>query len=258
MKKVLTAAICAALISLAAFTQADPFQSLQGPVAKVEKWSYKTEEKFGDTVEVWDAHSVATYNADKNPVESINYAETGSIEQRYIRTFDSSGQLIEAEQHNWLGNLESKILCKHEGNVRISRSYNADGDLESASDTELDTDGNMLRTTMYDVDTGDVSAVWETSYTREREPSSARMYNGKGELSATLDHRYGVDGMDAISTFVVYILGSKFMSTETGTMLVKIDEHGNWTEKRSYEHKERFGKMEWFLTNIYRRKITYR
>jgi len=39
---------------------------------------------------------------------------------------------------------------------------------------------------------------------------------------------------------------------------VEIDEYGNWTEERSYEHKERFGKVEWVLTNIYRREITYR
>jgi hypothetical protein len=36
------------------------------------------------------------------------------------------------------------------------------------------------------------------------------------------------------------------------------DKYGNWTEKRSYEHKERFGKTEWVLANIYRREITYR
>ena len=84
------------------------------------------------------------------------------------------------------------------------------------------------------------------------------MYNDEGELLTTMDYRYSANGMDVVSTFVVYLLGSEFMRFERGTVLVEIDEYGNWTEKRSYEHKERFGKVEWVLTNIYRREITYR
>jgi len=73
-----------------------------------------------------------------------------------------------------------------------------------------------------------------------------------------MEYRFDVYNIDAVSTFVVYLLGSKFMSTETGTMPVKIDEYGSWTEKRSYEHKQRFGKVEWILANIYCCEITYR
>jgi len=258
MNKTLVAAILVLIVGAGTFGQGDPFQGLNGSVAKVEQWSYKTEEKFGDTVEVWDAHSVDTYDADQNCIESIHYTKTGNIDERYVRTFDGSGRMVQIDEYNWRGRLESKTLHQYEGNVQISRSYDADGDLESAVDIEFDADGNMIRTTMYDVETGDVSAVWENSYTREGEPSSGRMYNDRGELSLAFDYRYDVDGMDVVSKFVVYLLGSEFMRSETGTVLVEIDEYGNWTEKRSYEHKERFGRVEWVLTKIYRREITYR
>jgi hypothetical protein len=130
--------------------------------------------------------------------------------------------------------------------------------LESAEDIEFDADGNMVRITMYDEETGDVSSVWENSYTREGKPSSGRMYNDEGELLTTMNYCYSANGMDVVSTFVVYLLGSEFMRFERGAVLVEIDEYGNWTEKRSYEHKERFGRVEWVLTNVYLREITYR
>jgi hypothetical protein len=259
MKKTLVAAILVLVLGAGTFgQQVDPFEGLNGPVAKVEQWSYKTEEKFGDTVEVWDAHSVETYDANQNCIELIGYKKTGSIDERYVRTFDSNGRLIQVDKYNWLGHLVSKSLVQYEENLQIFRSYNADGDLDSALDYELDADGKWVRSTDYDVETGDVSEVWEFSYTREGEPSSARIYNDKGELSASADYRYDVDSMDAVSNFVAYLFGIEFMRSEIGTLLVEIDEYGNWTEKRSYKHKERFGKVEWVLLAIYRREITYR
>lgn len=258
MKKTLVAAILVLIVGAGTFGQGDPFQGLNGPVAKVERWSYKTEEKFGDTVEVWNAHTVNMYDADQNCIESIHYTKTGNIDERYVRTFDGSGRMVQIDEYNWLGNLESKTVATYEGNVQISRDYDGAGDLEIAYDTELDANGNIIRITIYDVDSGDVSSVVENTYTSDGEPLSTRMYDDKGELFGTMDYRYDVDGMDVVFTIVAYLLGSEFMRSETGTILAKIDEYGNWTEKRSYEHKERFGRVEWVLTDIYRREITYR
>jgi len=258
MKKTLVVAILMLVAGAGTFGQLDPFQGLNGPVAKVDEWSYKTEDKFGNTVEVWDGHSVTMYDVNQNDIDSIHYTKIGSIDKRYVRTFDSSGQLIQVEEYDWLGYLESKTLYQYEGNVEINRSYDANGDLESASDIEFDADGNPVRMTLYDVDTGDVSSVTENTYTTDGEPLSTRMYNDDGEVFMTLDNRYGVDGMDYISTSVIYLLGSVFMKTESGTRIIETDKHGNWTEKRRYEYKERFGKTEWILANIYRREITYR
>jgi len=258
MNKTLVAAILVLVVGVGTFGQGDPFQGLNGPVAKVEKWSYKTEEKFGDIVEVWDAHTVNMYDVDQNSIESIHYTKTGSINERYVRTFDGSGRMVQIDEYNWLSNLESKTVVTYEGNVQISRDYDGAGDLESAYDTELDANGNIIRMTIYDVDSGDVSSVAENTYTSDGEPLSARMYDDKGELFGSFDYRYDVEGMDYINTLVAYLLGSVFMRYERGTVLVEIDEYGNWTEERSYEHKERFGKIEWVLTNIYRREITYR
>jgi len=259
MKKTLAAVILVLVLGAGTFgQQVDPFEGLNGLVAKVEQWSYETEEKFGDTVEVWDAHSVRTYDANQNCIESINYTKTGSIDERYVRTFGSNRRLIQVDKYNWLGHFVRKSLVQYEENLQILRSYNADGDLDSARNNELDADGNWIRSTNYDVETGDVSSVWEFSYTMEGEPSSVRMYNDKGELSVSFDYRYDVDGLDAVCNLVGYLLGSEFIRCETGTVLVEIDEYGNWTEKHSYEHKERFGRVEWVLTNVYRREITYR
>lgn len=259
MKRTFVVAILVlVVVGAGTFGQGDPFQGLNGPVAKVEQWSYKTEEKFGTTVEVRDAGVVETYDANQNCIESIDYTKTGSIDERYVRTFDSNGRMIQVDKYNWLGHLVSKGLVRYEENLQIYRSYNANGTLESAMDNELDANGNWIRLTLYDVDTGDVSGVTENTYTTDGEPLSTRIYNDKGELSLAFDQRYSVDGMDVIYTSVAYLLGIEFLRYESGTILVEIDEYGNWTEKRSYEHKERFGKTEWILTNIYRREITYR
>lgn len=258
MKKTLVAVILMLVLGAGTFgQQVDPFEGLNGPVAKVEQWSYETEEKFGDTVEVWDAHSVRTYDANQNCIESINYTKTGSIDERYVRTFGSNGRLIQVDKYNWLGYLESKTLYQYEGNVKINRSYNANGDLESASNTELDADGKEVRTTMYDVDSGDISSVVEIAYTTDGEPLSFRMHDDEGNPYITLAWCYDIEGMDYISTVVTYLLGSVFRKGELGTSIIKTDKYGNWMEKREYEHKERFGRVEWALTNIYRREITY-
>jgi hypothetical protein len=194
MKKVLTAAILAAILGVTAFTQADPFQSLQGPVGKVEEWSYKTEEKFGNTVEVWDAHSVTTYNADKSPVESIDYWKMGELQDRYVRTFSGSGQLVQVEKYDWLGNLETQTVYRYEGNIQITRSYDGSGYLKSASDIELDENGNSIRVTTYDVDSGDIALIGYNTYTSDGNPLSTRIYDDKGEIFMTMDWRYDAEG----------------------------------------------------------------
>jgi len=255
MKRTLVAAILVLAFSAGTFGQ---FDGLNGPVAKVERWGYTTEEKFGNTVEVWDSHSVTMYDVNQNNIESIHYTKTGNIDKRYIRTFDSSGQLLQVNEYNSLERLESKTLYQYEGNVQIRRSYNANGDLEIASDIEFDTDGRQVRETLYDVGSGDISSAAEGTYTPDGEPLSIRMYNGDGEVVMTVDNRYDVDGMDYISTSVIYLLGSVFMKGESSTRIIKTDNHDNWLEKREYKHKERFGKKEWVLINIYRREITYR
>ena len=258
MRRTFVVAILVLVLGVTAFGQTEPFGRLKGPVAKVGEWGYKVEEKFGNPTEVWDTHSVTMYDVNQNAIETIDYTKTGSVDERYVRTFDNSGRLIQVKEYSWLGNLKGKTLYQYEGNTEIGRSYDTDGDLVSASNSELDADGNSVRRTMYDVDSGNVSSVWENTYTSNGEPLSTRMYDDKGELSITMDHRYDVEGMDYVGTTVAYLLGSVFMRIESGTVITKTDEHGNWTEKRGYEHKERFGKTEWILTNIYRREITYR
>ena len=53
-----------------------------------------------------------------------------------------------------------------------------------------------------------------------------------------------MEGMDYTNTSLNYLLGSVFMKRDSGTIISRTDEYGNWTEKRSYEHKECFGKVE--------------
>ena len=282
MKITLAATILVMALGVVAFTQAVPFQKLKGPVAKVEKWNYKVEEKFGKPVEIWDAHRVTKYNADDKPIEIIDYTKAGEIQKRRVRTFDSSGRLIQVEDYNW-GTLEGKAVYRYEGNVQIERSYDATGNLKSATDTELDKKGNAVRTTIYDtgsgktstiiefdtngnitrmtaydVSSGDISSVWENTYTSDGRPLSTKVYNDKGELLIKQDYSYGVEGMDVVSTFIIYLLGAEFKRSKSGIVITKMDKYGNWTEKRSYESKELFGKTEWILTSIYRREITYR
>jgi len=258
MKKLLITTMAVLILGVVAFTQTDPFQTLLGPVSKVEEWSYTVEEEFGNAVEVWDAHSVTMYNTDKNPIESIHYTETGSIGERYIRTFDSSGQLIQVVKYNWLGGIEGKTFYTYEGKIQITRSYDGSGHLKSATDVELDEHGNSIQVTDYDVDSGDIALRGYNTYTADGEPLSTRIYDDKGEIFMEMDWQYDVGEMSYTVTGATYLLGNVFMKTESRMVPNKTDEHGNWTEERKYEHKERFGKTEWALTNIYRREITYR
>jgi len=231
---------------------------LNGPVAKVERWGYTTEEKFGNTVEVWDSHSVETYDANQNNIESLHYTQTGNIDKRYVRTFDSNGRLIQVDEYNSLERLESKKLLRYEGNTEIARLYDGFGNLKSADDIELDENGNSIRITTYDVDSGDVAIIGYNTYTSDGNPLSTRVYDDKGEIFAAMDWSYDTEGTGYTTTGMGYLLGSVFMKTESGTRIIETDKHGNWTEEQSYEHKERFGKTEWVLSHIYRRKITYR
>ncbi len=241
-----------------ALGQEDPFASLSGPVAKVETWAYKAGEETGGSVGVWAAHEAVTYDGDGNPVESLTYAEDGSIEHRYVRSYDEGGRLLQVETYGGEGELEATSSYAYEDGVRVESFYDASGNLQRTVRYELDADGNIVRATREGQNPGEVESYWESTYTPDEEPLTLRMYDEKGELSFAIDYRYDADGYDVVSTFTLYVLGAEFMKTESGTIIAEADAHGNWTEKRVYDHTDISGEMTWTLAETHHRVITYR
>jgi len=233
----------------------DPFAELKGPIAAMEEWTYSVEEKFGEPVKILEGHERVIYDSRLNPVETIEYTESGAIKKRYVRTYDDSGHLLQVIVYDALGNLEEKMIVEYEGNVQFQRTYGPTGRLTGASRQELDSAGRVIRIVLYD-ETGKQEAVTESSYTSDGEPLLTRMITDKGEI--VMSYSYNIEGMDVVSETTLYVAGIKLKTLITGTRLVAMDPYGNWTEKRVFTREERFGRVEWVLDRVYERVFTYR
>jgi len=266
MKKRITIVVAVIIFCIAVAAQSDV---LSGPVSMVEEWVYKTEVRFGEIVEIWDSHSTKKYDIGGNVVEeaqysssgtliertvhsydsnfckteSVCYTGSGAIDRRIERQFDSTGREIQIEVYDGSGRLTSRTLEEYKGNLKRMRAYEADGTLSLAVDE----------------DTGNVESVIRFTYTSDGKTLSNLMYNEDEELIGEIrySYSYGEGGMDEITTSVFYVAGTLYGSTTTGTV-VETDSFGNWTEIREYTQEERFGQLEWVLSGIERRRITYR
>jgi len=234
----------------------EPFSQLNGPILTVEEWRYKVEMRFGKPEEILERHSKTFYDEYLNPIETIYFSLTGEIEERYVRTFDSSGRLVQIIKYDGASRLVAQTTTEYEGFVEFARTYNADGHLISATRREMDAQGRVLRLTTYDVESGEEKATITYSYTPEGYPLLTTMVV-KG-TSTTIEYTYDFEGMDVISQFTLYLLGIKISSKITGTRIISVDQYGNWTEKHTFERKEQFGRVEWVPQYVYRREITYR
>jgi len=282
MKKRITIVVAVIIFCIAVAAQSDV---LTGPVSMVEKWVYKTEIRFGEVAEIWDSHSTKKYDIEGNVIEEAQYSSSGALTERTVhsydsnfcktesvyytgwgvidrrieRQFDSAGREIQIEVYDGNGRLTYRSFVEYEGNLKRSRTYEADGTLSLAIDEETDSFGNAVRWVSYDEDTGNLESVIRFTYASDRKVLSNLMYNEDEELIAELRYSYSYDedGMDEITTSDFYIGGTLYKSTTTGTV-VETDSFGNWTETRNYKQEERFGQPEWLLSDIERRSITYR
>ena len=270
------------IVGLAVVAQANDFS---GPVEMIEEWVYETEVRFGSTVEVWVSHTLNTYDIEGNLIEKAEYSSSGILIEREVHSYDSSscniesvyynssgtidrrvksqcdstGRAIVTERYDRNGRMTYRILTEYQGRLKRSRGYEADGTLTAAIDTETDDFGNITRTIFYDEETGSVSSVIRYTYTSDGK-TLGWFYYGEDEnlLDETrYSYSYGEDGMDEITTNTSFLLGYQYHSEVVGTV-IEMDAFGNWTEKRSYEQETSFGQLEWILTDIVRRSITYR
>ena len=170
-----------------------------------------------------------------------------------------SGREIVTEAYDRFGRMTSRSLTEYQGRLERIRGYDADGSLNIAMDMEKDDDGNTTRMVFYDEDTGSVSSMVRTTFTNDGRRLAMFMYDEDEKLllETQYSYTYGEDGMDEIVTGDSFLAGYPYKTTITG-MTTKVDAFGNWTEKRSYEREENFGIVEWVLSDVERRSITYR
>ena len=282
MKQRTTLVVAVIILCIAVAAQAE---ALIGPVSMVEEWVYKTEERFSKIVEIWDSHSVKTYDIKGNIVEetqysssaaltervvhsydsnscnieSVYYTGSGAIDRRIERQFDSTGREIQIEAYDGNGRLTSRTLEEYEGNLRRMRAYEADGTLSLAIDEEIDSFGNVTRMVLYDEETGSVEVEFRQTYTSDGKILMRSIYGEDEKLLAETrySYSYGENGMDEITTATSFIASIPSNIIITGTV-VETDSFGNWTEIREYTQEKRFGQSEWVLTSIKRRVIIYR
>ena len=282
MKKRITIVVAVIILCIAVAVQSDV---LSGPVSMVEEWVYETEVRFGEIVEIWDSHSTKKYDIGGNVVEeaqysssgtlieramhsydanfckaeSVYYTGSGAIDKRIERQFDSTGREIQIEVYDGNGRLTSRTFNEYEGNLKRSRGYEANGTLVLAMDEEIDSFGNVTRMVLYDEETGSVTADFRQAYTSDGKILMRSIYGEDEKLLAETrySYSYGENGMDEITTAASFIASIPSNIIITGTV-VETDSFGNWTEIRKYTQEERFGQLEWVLSGIERRRITYR
>ncbi len=110
---------------------------------------------------------------------------------------------------------------------------------------------------LYDVETGELSSVLETTYTADGEPLLEEMRDEDGNLMFSFEYRYDVPGKDYVFKSALYLSGVELLASENGYVLGARGSYGNWTEKLEYEWEEKFGEEQWVLRGVTRRQIEY-
>lgn len=235
----------------------EPFRTLFGPVYRIEQRNYDVVLKYGEPVAEYDGRHVSLYDIQGNEIETTYYGNNELLEKRFERLFDSQNRLVQTDEYNRLDNLVERTLVSYSGNIQRYRGYDLQGEITSASDWELDENGNEVRVVTYDEETGEVSSILHQTFRSDGEQLSMVMYGENSEPMAVLEYEYDVGGMDYIDRSELYVLGAVFMRFENGYVFSKVDSQGNWTEKRSYEMEEEFGESQWVPMYIYVRTIEY-
>jgi hypothetical protein len=250
----LTVILCLILMVLGGATE--PFSEIKGPVRTMEEWSYKVEERFGQYVKILDGHKKAFYDENLNPIEEIIYTQSGVIKQRYLRKYDVNGRLLEVRVYDGKGTLTETGITEYDAKGALEKTYSSTGQLKGASRVEFDEKGRLIRVTMYNPRTGEPESVYEQSYTLDGKLSWSLFTTKDAQL--LISYSYNVEDMDDVAETVTYIRGVKLFSQITGTKIISVDSYGNWMEMRTFEKKERFGRVEWVPLTLSQRVFTYR
>jgi len=111
--------------------------------------------------------------------------------------------------------------------------------------------------TTYDAGIGKETGRMTQTYDRNGYPLISTVENPDGG-AFIITYDWDLENMVVITESVLRALNIELSKTLSKTVIVATDQYGNWTEKRSYELKKRYGREEWVLTNVYQRNFTYR
>jgi len=255
MFRLVRSAVIVGLVLMVLGRATEPFSEIKGPVATMEEWSYKVEERFGQYVKTLDARKKVVYDENLNPIEEIIYTRSGVVEKRYLRKYDVNGRLLEVRVYDGKGSLTEITVTEFDAKGALHKTYSSTGQLKGAFREEWDETGRLVRLTTYDPRTGEPKSVAEHSYALDGKLS--RWLFTTKDAQILISYSYNVEGMDYVSESITYVLGFKLFSQITGVKIISVDPYGNWTEGRVFEKKERFGRVEWVLVRVYQRFFTY-
>jgi len=245
---------CALIVVATAEVEACPlpFETLNGPVARVELWRYDVTFQFGTPTEAWASHTCEWYDSSGSNFRTIEYSEDGSVEKKWVRGFDEQGLLIQQDYYEHDGPRLQWMLVEYFDDRARHAKYDSEGTLLDISDTFPDG-----RIQQYDLETGAVALEYIEECNDLGERTLLYVYEGNGDLFMKTQSTFDVDGMDLHDQSWMYFSGVPCLMTDYWFEITATDSRGNWTEKRRYIQEERAGGTRFVLDGVARRTIEY-
>ena len=229
------------------------FDGLKGSVKTVRLERAEVSQRDGKAVESpRQLESVTTYDEKGNKTEALNYDYKG-ISRRSVFTRGENGNQIQTK-FKPDGSVDSKWIQTYDARGRMSggAQYNADGVLQRKSVSTYDPNGKFVDGAMYNAD-GSLINKTVYRYDAEGKPTGLDLYNANGVLimksvdtaSESVATLYNDDG-----TVQTQFANARQSSTQ------EFDSHKNWIKQSTPKSVVRAGQAAESVEVLYR-TITY-
>ena len=261
MKRLLPASLLLAALSASASARQRPVEArqgdaLHGPVreARIEDATFSRVD--GVLVEgPRRLSSVSTYTPDGKRKEQVGYAPGGELRSRNVRIYDDAGREVEVSISDGAGNLQTKIVYRHETGERLT--YKG-GRLSERRVSTLSPDGALRETRIYD---GDGALRERSVVEREGGKTVQRTYAPDGVLKRSAENGLGPGGVRRSVNQTYAADGSVYgrrvadVAVEVGTMDIRVVNDGfnpgprRTRETREHDSRRNLSKLTTYVWN---------
>ena len=187
-------------------------ENLKGKVKSIKETLYEAVDKFGQIEKGnWFNNYFTIYDKKGNIIEENDYDSDGSLNSKTTYKYDEKGNKIEENDYDSDGRLDSKTTYKYDekGNIIEENHYDSDGRLDSKTTYKYDEKGNTIEKNYYSYSDGRLDS--KITY----------KYNEKGNTIEENDYYYSDGRLDSKTTY-------KYK--------YEYDKNNNWTQKIQYRN----------------------
>ena len=170
-------------------------ENLKGKVKSIKETLYEAVDKFGQIEKGnWFNNYFTIYDKKGNIIEENDYDSDGSLNSKTTYKYDEKGNKIEENDYDSDGRLSYKYTYKYDekGNIIEENHYDSDGRLRSKYTYKYDKKGNMIEANFYNSD-GSLSFKFTYKYDEKGNMIEVTYYDSDGSLNYKTTYKYEYD-----------------------------------------------------------------